>query len=173
MRTYWRGRPRAEGFPAAGAQAYCLLSIDGIQTVGNDQLRTVYTPTVPDVGTSVQVSQQGARTFVLGIQIRTMEQRVDADAKHYASLIRDRVDLPTLTAAALDVADIAFAAIVGDVPVVTIKDARHMSVHQLDLKMNAIAVADDTPTTWIEEMPAADLELPEGTVRSTNDYVVG
>ncbi len=173
LRTHWRGRPRAKGFPASGAQAYCLLSIDGIQTVGNDQLNTVYTPAVPDVGTSVQVSQKGARTFVFGIQIRSSEQRVDQDAKHYASLIRDRVDLPTLTAQALDVADIAFATIIGDAPVATVHDKREMSVHQLDLKMNAIAVADDTPATWIETVKDADLEAPEGTVRSTNTYTVG
>ncbi len=138
-------------------------------------LRHVYTDPAPapDVGTSVQYTQQGARTFVFGIQVRSMEQRVDRDAKHYASLIRDRVALPTLTGAALDAADIAFATIVGDAYVPTVKDDRKMSVHQLDLKINAFAVADDTPTTWIETIEDADLELPEGTVVDTVDFTVG
>ena len=139
--------------------------------MGVDTVWTEYDVTAA-AGAEMRTYQEGDRTFVLGVQVRTWLQSVDVDAKHYTSELRDQVCLPVLTGAALDVADIAFARIVGDTYVGTIRDGREMSVHQFDLLMNASAVREDTATGWIETATDVDIEIPAGSVVLTEDIEI-
>lgn len=165
----WRGRPRAPSFSDAG---YVVLSLDSVATVGNDQLTTNYITGAP-AGQEIVTVQEGARTFTFGMQIRTYMQSVGHDARHYACLIRDRVCLPIVTGEALDAAGIAFARILGDTALVNDEhDGRMMSVHQMDLRMNAVAVTSDTPIGYIDTADEAEAQIPPGNTVAIVDLEV-
>jgi len=164
----WKGRPRQ---PVFGDQGYIELSVGPERTVGQDDLIIAYNAAAP-AGEEMEVTQEGARTFTLGIQIRTFDQSVDSNARHYASLIRKYCCMPRKTGEVLDPAGVAFARILSDTPVGTIHEGREMSVHQLDLLMNATDEASDTPIGYITTVKDADLETPEGTVVATMDFDV-
>lgn len=164
----WQDRPQNPNFNNAG---FCLLSITSIKGVGMDSIVTSYDDEA-DAGEEMITTQDGARTFVFGVQIRTYDQRVDHDAKHYSSLLRDSAFLPVKTDAVLAAADIAIARVVGDTYIGTTQDQRAMSVHQLDFLLNAISSVSDTPTGYISEVKDAELQIPEGTTVATLDFEV-
>jgi len=166
--THWAKRPRAMGFSDAG---WCRLSIDARTTVGNDAIKFEYDVTAP-AGARMRTYQRGARVFTFSVQVRTWLETVDVDAKNYTSLLRDRTGFPSAKEL-FDVAEIAFATILGEPTFDTTQDGREMSVAQLDMRFNAASNVEDTATTWIETVTDADMETPEGTVVWTGDLDVG
>ena len=169
LHVAWKGRPRSPSFSNTG---WCELSISGEKTVGNDNIIIEEDTGTPDPGEELLVSQDGARSFVFGVQIRTFRQDVGHDARHFASLIRDRVCMPVTTGEVLAAADVAFAKIVGDIPVDFELDGRPMSIHQLDLLMLTTSLVFDAPMGYISEVHEASVEVPLGTVVQTIDIPV-
>ena len=147
LTTYWRRRPRVAHF----GDAYALLDITGRRTVGNDELVTEYDATLP-AGTEIRRYQVGQRQFTFSVQARTSRQTVDNDARHYTSLIRDRVCLAEISDSAFKAADIAFARVLSEMDTRQKLDNREMSIAQIDLLMNAGSLAEDTRTGWIETL---------------------
>lgn len=176
--VYWQDRPSTDAVTGNTGVPFndngrCMLSISAPVTVGRDMLAHTYDSTQP-ARSQMRVYQEGARTFTFSVQVRTYRQTVDLDAKHYTSLLRDRVDLPTTSTALFDVADIAYARILGEADTETVNAAgRKMSVAQIDFRFNATSTVEDTAIDWIETITDADLEIPEGTVVDTSDYTVG
>ena len=164
--TYWRGRPRASEFSNTG---YALLSISARRTLGVDQVDREYDVTQP-AGEEIRTYQSGQRVFTFAVQIRTQRQTVDVDAKHYTSLIHDSLRMPTKTVAALAVADIAVATVLADTDIDQGLDGRDLSIAQIDIRMNAKSITEDTPVGYIETIRGAVLEIPEGTPVWTGDF---
>jgi hypothetical protein len=97
---------------------------------------------------------------------------VDHDAKHYTSMLRDRIRLPQTSHAVFAAADIAFNTILSEVQLPDTQDGRTKSVAQIDIAFNADSVVEDTGQQWIETVDDADLEIPSGTVVWTGDIPV-
>ena len=154
--TRWRGRPQK---PTFSNQGYALLSISAIVTRGVDEVFSWYDDTQP-AGSEIRSVQRGQRTFTFGVQIRTQRQTVDYDAKHYSSLIHDSLRLPMKTVAALALADIAIARVLADTQTPAEIEGREMSVSQVDIRMNARSVLEDTAVGYIENLK--DLEIKDG-----------
>jgi len=167
--AHYGKRPRAHQFSDDG---WVRLYILGRSTVGNDMIRREYDATQP-ASQEIRTYQDGARQFTLQCQVRCQRAGVDHDAKHYTSLLRDSVDLPNDSTAVFAAADIAFAAVASEVELDELQDGRARSIAQIDLRFNAISKTEGTGDAYITTIKDADLELPEGTVRSTNDYTVG
>lgn len=168
LECVWAHRPTGWHSP----QGYCLLSHAGRRTVGNDELQQDYDATAP-AGEEITTAQVGQRQFTLGVQVRTWRTSGGADAKHYTSLIRDAVCLPTLSDAVFKAVDLAFARILSETDLLSQQDGREMSVAQLDLRFNATALTADTPTGYIATLDDFRLEVPSGTLRWTGDIAIG
>lgn len=151
--AYWAKRPR--GWPSQDG-GYAILSISARQTVGNDMINSTYNSGA-DAGEEIEVAQEGSRTFVFGVQIRTFRQSDDVDALHYTSILRDSTSLPTLSTALFEAAGIDFASIVGEADIDSRLDGREVSVAQLDMLFNTTASVSDTATGYINTIN--DLEF--------------
>ena len=171
--THWLDYPNDQRYSEAGI---CELSISGDLTVGRDEVNDEYDSTEPDPTVSVRTYQEGARTFVFGIKIKTWIAKANADAEFYAREIRDQLALPKKSGALLSAAGLSVARILADVPLGTstaAQDGRPVSVHQLDIMMNTTSRREDTPaSTWIETVDDVDLQVPSGTSRTTFDIDV-
>jgi hypothetical protein len=164
--TYWRGRPGAPSFSNNG---YALLQITGRRTRGIDEVQTEYDNTQA-AGEEIRSWQSGQRIFTFTVQIRTQRQAVDVDAKNYTSLLRDSTRLPQKTVAPLAAASIAIASVIAETDISDTLDDRDLSIAQIDIRMNAGALTEDTKTGYIETIKDATFEAPEGTPRWTGDF---
>ncbi len=162
----WAGRPVKPSMSSAG---YLVLSIDSIVVRGLPTL----TERWDSVADKVIYTQEQSLTFTFGVQVRAQRQGVDHNARHFSSLIRDRLFLRQTTGEALDAAGIAVARILGDTPVSTEIDGRTMSVHQLDIRMNATSSVDDLPVETIRSLVDVEAEIPTGNTVWTGDIPVG
>ena len=164
--VYWRHRPFAASFNNDGL---ALLSIISRKSLGHEDLTYTDTGTTP--GEEIVYYQSGQRQFTLRVQIRTHRQTVGKDAKQYTSEIRDRLALPATTTAPWSEAGIAFARVLSEIGFDSRLDGRELSVANLDILVNASALAEDAPIGYIETVHDADLEL-DSTVRWTGDLEV-
>lgn len=155
----WNGSPPSPSFDDEG---YLLLSITANTGLGHPELLATYNSGAA-AGEEMETVQETVETFTFGIQVRTYEQSPGRDATYRANLVRAQACMPTKTGAVLDLANLAFARVLGDVPIGTIHDGRVMSVHQLDLLINTKESMADTPTGYIQTVHEASAEIPEGT----------
>lgn len=162
--TYWRSRPSAPTYSDSG---YVLLSISAIVTQGFDEVYTEYDDGAA-AGSEVRSWQRGHRTFTLAAQVRAHRQAVDNDAKHYTSLLRDSIRMPVKTVDLLYEADIAVAKILAETVIDEDVTGREMSVAQLDIRINAKSVTEDTSVGYIATITGAVAEDENG-----NDYWSG
>lgn len=165
--TRWTGRPVKPTFSSNG---YLVLSKSAVKTVGSPTLTEAW----DDEEDEVTYTSEASVSFTLGVKIVTQRASVDHDAQHFASLIMDRLFLRMTTGEVLDAADIAVARVLGDTPIGDqMIDGREMSVHQLDLRLNATASVSDTPVETIRTIVDAEADVPSGTTVWSGDITIG
>jgi len=167
--TAWRERPVAPTYASAG---YAYLSISSIRTRGVDEIHTEY-DSGEAAGEEIRSWQRGQRTFTFGIQFRISRQSVDYDAKHYTSLIHNSLRLPVATVQPLYAADISIATVLSTTDISEMVDRRDLSVAQIDLRMNAQSVTEDTPTGYIETITGAIMEDGDANEIWSGDIEIG
>lgn len=167
--TSWLHHPQAPTYSNTG---YAILSISAIRTRGVDSVYTEY-DSGEAAGEEIRSWQHGQRTFSFGAQFRISRQSVDYDAKHYTSLLHDSLRLPVATVQPLYEADISIAQVLATTDISELVDRRDMSVAQIDIRMNAQSVTEDTPTGYIETLRGAIMKDGDGNELWSGDLVIG